>query len=144
MEIVFQFLFAFFATVSFALYFNAPIKSVVSTGLIGALSWILYYVIFNVYDNKTLGVLLAALLVGVLGEILAIKLKKPATIFITSGIISLVPGAGMYYTMYNLVEENFFEAMSFGTETFFIAASIAIGIILSTVFSRFLKNIKEK
>lgn len=143
MNVIFQFVFAFFATVSFAIYFNSPIKSVVASGLIGGIAWVLYYLIFNILQDKALGILLASLLVGVLGELFAVKLKKPATIFITTGIISLVPGAGMYYTMYNLVEENFLKAAGFATETFFIAASIAIGIILSAIFSRSIKSLKK-
>lgn len=143
MEILVQLLLAFFATISFALYFNAPIKSIFYSGLVGGISWVLYYTVLKQLDNKILGILLAAFLVGVLGEFLAIKLKKPATIFITTGVIALVPGAGMYYTMFNIVNENFIKAANFGTETFFIAASIAIGIILSTVFSRSIKRFKK-
>lgn len=143
MEIILQFLFAFFATLSFAIYFNAPIKSIIACGLIGALSWVLYYSIFITFNNKTLGVLLASFLVGILSELAAINLKKPATVFITAGIIAMVPGAGMYYTMYNLVGNNFFEAAKFGTETFFIAAAIAFGIIISTVFLQSLKGFKK-
>lgn len=142
MDILFQFLLAFFATISFALYFNAPIKSVLPSGLVGGMSWILYYIVLHEFNNKILGVLLAAFLAGLLGETLAVKLKKPATIFITTGVIALVPGAGMYYTMSNLVEENFSKAAIFGTETFFIATAIAIGIITSTVFSRTIKRFK--
>lgn len=140
MEIILQFSIAFFATISFALYFNSPIKSIVSSGLVGGSSWLLYYIILNKFDNKILGVILASFLAGILGEILAVKLRKPATIFITTGVIALVPGAGMYYTMLNLVETNFSQAAIFGTETFFVAAAIAIGIIISTVLSRLVKS----
>lgn len=143
MEILIQFFFAFFATISFALYFNAPFKSIFPSGLVGGLSWSLYYLVVTDFDNKILGILLAAFLVGILGEYLAIKLKKPATIFITAGIISFVPGAGMYYTMLNIVEKDFTRALEYGTETFFIAATIAIGIMTSTVFSRSIKLFKK-
>ena len=142
MIILFQFLLAFSATISFAIYFNAPVKSVLPSGFVGGISWVLYYIVLKEFNNKILGILLAAFLVGLLGEILAIKFKKPATIFITTGVIALVPGAGMYYTMSSLVEENFSEAIIFGTETFLIAAAIAIGIISSTVFSRLVKRFK--
>lgn len=140
MEILFQFLLAFFATISFALYFNTPIKAILPSGLIGGVSWSLYFIILNQFSNKILGILLAAFIVGMLGEVLAIKLRKPATIFITTGIISFVPGAGMYYTMSNIVAGDFSKATKFGSETFFIAAAIAVGIITSTVLSRSIKR----
>lgn len=87
---------------------------------------------------------MGAFLVGTLGEILAIKYKKPATVFITPGIVSLVPGAGMYYTMSYLSNNNFNEALAKGSETFFVAASIALGIVVSTVFSKLIKSMKKR
>ena len=70
--------------------------------------------------------------------------KKPATVFIIPGIITLVPGAGMYYTMLALIKKDFHEAANTGTETIFIAAAIAIGIILSSTMSRSIKRVKNK
>ena len=87
---------------------------------------------------------MGAFLVGTLGEILATKYKKPATVFITPGIVTLVPGAGMYYTMSYLVNENFISAIDEGVEVFFIAAAIATGIIFSTILSKSTKKIIGK
>lgn len=143
MNIIYQFIISFFATIGFAGFFGAPMKSILATGVAGALSWVVNLFISDVFNSDILGAFVGALIVGILGEILAVKYKKPATVFITPGIISLVPGAGMYYTMYYLVEDNFFNAVSFGTETFFIAAAIAIGVTASTVFSRSIKSFKK-
>lgn len=143
MYLLYQFILSFFATAGFAIYFNAPISSVIPTGIVGALSWSLYYIASDYLNQKIIGAFLAAFLVGFLGEKLAIKLKKPATVFITPGIVPLVPGAGMYYTMLYLVEKDFVMAAGQGTETFFVAASIAIGIITSTIFSRATKIFKK-
>lgn len=87
---------------------------------------------------------MAAFLVGVFGEILAIKLKKPATVFITPGIVSLVPGAGMYYTMLYLVQNDYSQAAIKGTETLFLAAAIAVGIIVSTLLFKSLRHFKRE
>ena len=141
MSLLIQFALSFCATAGFAIYFNAPPSSVLPSAISGGLSWSLYHVLFYYFDQKIMGAFLAAFLVGSLGEILAIKLRKPATVFITPDIVPLVPGAGMYYTMSYLVEKNFDMAASKGTETFFVAASIAIGIISSTVVFRSLRNI---
>lgn len=140
MQLIYQFLLSSGATIGFSIYFNAPLSSIIPTGILGGLSWSLYYVFFSYLDQKIIGAFLAAFLVGTLGELLAIIYKKPATVFITPGIVPLVPGAGMYYTMLFLVEENFDMAISRGVETFFIAASISIGIITSTIFSRSIKS----
>ncbi len=144
MAIILQFIYSFFATTGFAIFFGAPKNSIVASGISGGLSWSLYYITFLGLNNKILSTFLGAFLVGSFGEILAIRYKKPATVFITPGIVSLVPGAGMYYTMSFLVSGDFNKAISKGTETFFLAAAIAIGIIVSTNFSKPIKRIKKE
>ena len=143
LKLIYQMVLGFFATIGFAVYFYAPLNSIIATGFAGGLSWLVYYLVLNASNNKIVGTFLAAFLVGVFGEILAIKLKKPATVFITPGIVSLVPGAGMYYTMLYLVQKDYIKAAISGTETFFMAAAIAIGIITSSIFSRSLKRFKK-
>ncbi|MDR7869859.1 MAG: threonine/serine exporter family protein [Tissierellaceae bacterium] len=143
-ELLYQLVLGFFATIGFAVYFYAPMDSVLASGVAGGLSWVLYYIVLHSFNNKILGTFLGALLVGILGEFLAVKMKKPATVFITPGIVSLVPGAGMYYTMLYLVQNDYNRAVIVGTETLFVAAAIAIGIIVSTIFSKSLRFIKKK
>ena len=144
LDLIYQIILGFFATVGFSVYFYAPLDAIFSTSLAGGLSWALYYMVLYSLENKIIGTFLGAFLVGVLGEFLAIKMKKPATVFITPGIVSLVPGAGMYYTMLYLVQKDYSQAAITGSETFFIAAAIAIGIIVSTIFSRSLRIIRKK
>lgn len=136
-------MYSFFATVGFAIYFGAPVNAILPSGIAGGVSWSFYYIIFLIFNNKILATFMGALLVGTLGEILAIKYKKPATVFITPGLVPLVPGAGMYYTMSYLVSRSYNEAISSGTEVFFIAAAIAIGIIASTIFSKSIRVFKK-
>lgn len=143
MNIIYQLIFSFFATIGFAIYFSAPLNSVIASGISGGLSWVILYIFIHNFNNKVAGTFFGAFLVGLLGEFLAIKLKKPATVFITPGIVSLVPGAGMYYTMLYLVQKDYTKAAISGTETFFMAAAIAIGIITSSIFSRSLKRFKK-
>ena len=141
MIVVFQFIYSFFATLGFAIYFRAPLGSVIASGVSGGFSWTLYYLIVYNFDNKILATLAGAFLVGIIVEVLAINYKKPATIFITPGIIPLVPGSWMYYTMSHLVNLDFNKAIAAGVEVFFLAAAIAIGIILSTIFIRIIKTL---
>ncbi|MFY9284982.1 MAG: threonine/serine exporter family protein [Tissierellaceae bacterium] len=144
LKLIYQMVLGFFATIGFAVYFYAPLNSIIATGFAGGLSWLVYYLVLNASNNKIVGTFLAAFLVGVFGEILAIKLKKPATVFITPGIVSLVPGAGMYYTMLYLVQNDYSQAAIKGTETLFLAAAIAVGIIVSTLLFKSLRHFKRE
>lgn len=143
MTYIFQFFISFIATIGFGIFFGAPFSSIIPTGFSGAISWIVYYFFTNNY-GPIAATFIASFCVGIFGEALAIIYKKPATVFITPGIVSLVPGAGMYYTMLYLVEKDFNNAASYGTQTFFVAAAIAIGIVTATVFSRSIKSFKKR
>ncbi len=144
MEIIKQTLLASLSTMGFALLFSSPKKSLIYAGLIGGLGWSVFSTITNIFGNIVLSSFLAAITVGILGEYFARYTKKPATLYVTPGIIPLVPGAGMYYTMLFIIENDYTNAMSKSTETFFIALSIAIGIIISSAFSKSIRRVKSK
>lgn len=143
MDIILHFILGFFATLGFAIFFNVPKKSIIATCFTGAISWALSFYMTTYWDHNVFGTFLASLLVGILGEYFAVKLKKPATVFIIPGITPMVPGAGTYYTMLYLVQKNFVKALTSGAETLSIAAAIAIGIIFATVFVQYFKSIKN-
>jgi uncharacterized membrane protein YjjB (DUF3815 family) len=144
MAYIYQFSISFMATIGFGIFFGAPFNSIIPTGFSGAVSWIVYYFFSNNFGGPISATFIASFCVGIFGEGLAIRYKKPATVFITPGIVSMVPGAGMYYTMQHLVQNDFYNAASYGTQTFFVAAAIAIGIVTATVFSRSIKRFKKQ
>lgn len=69
LTLAYQLVLGFFATVGFAVYFYAPLDSIVATGFAGGLSWIIYYTVLNNFNNKIIGTFLGAFVVGVLGSI---------------------------------------------------------------------------
>lgn len=144
MAIIRQFIFSLLSTIGFAVLFSIPKDSIFKSGIVGALGWVIFYITSISFESNIAGTFFAAMTVGVLGELLARYYKKPATVYTIPGIVPLVPGAGMYYTMLALVENDFFLAANKGTETFFVAAAISIGIIISTSLSRSIKRVKHK
>lgn len=138
-----QFIFVFIAIIGFAGYFNVKKKS---TLIASALSGGISFAIFNIFimnGQSVLGTFIAALLVGVIGELLSVRFKTPSTVFIMPAIIPLVPGSGMYYTMLHFVHEDFTQMIAFGTQTIFVAGSIAMGILVGSIFSRSLKRMRR-
>lgn len=138
-----EFIYAFLSTLGFSIIFNIPKDSIIKSGLTGALGWVVYLFINIHYSSKVAGAFLGALAVGMIGEIMARLFKKPATVYIIPGIVPLVPGAGMYYTMLSVIEKNFIEAANIGSETLFIAASISSGIIISTTLNKTIFSYKK-
>lgn len=133
-----------FSTMGFAILFRSPKKAIFYAGFVGAIAWGVFSMSLNISQNIVASSFLAALTVGILGEFFARYSKKPATLYVTPGIVPLVPGAGMYYTMIALIENDYAAAITKGSETFFIAAAISMGIIVSSVFSRSIKRVKTK
>ena len=56
--------------------------------------------------------------------------KCPVTIFLIAGIFPLVPGAGIYWTVYYLVMGNQAEAGARGFTAFKLVMAIVIGIVM--------------
>lgn len=139
-----NFLFAFLSTIGFSIIFNISRDSIIKSGVNGALGWIIYILFVRVLNSPVSGSFFGALSVGIIGEFFARKFKKPATVFIIPGIIPLVPGSGMYYTMVNITNKNFLEAAEIGSETIFIAAAIASAIIISISSAKIIRETKMK
>lgn len=140
MAFLIQFILAYLSTLGFTILFNIPRRNILAASFIGACGWLIYYAHHESNGSKIMAAFWGAFIAGVLGEIFARIKKEPATLFIIPGIIPLVPGAGMYYTMANIVDNNLSEAGKVGTETILIALSIAIGIILATSLSKVTKK----
>lgn len=138
-----QLLYAFLSTVGFAVIFNSPKDTVVKSGFNGAIGWLGYMIVNNITGSPIAGSFVGALTVGILGEVFAKIFKKPSTTFIIPGIIPLVPGKGIYYTMLALTEKNFLSAADSGSQTILLSIAIASGIIVSSSFNRAIIKYRE-
>ena len=81
---------------------------------------------------------LATIVTATLAEIFARVLKTPATVLLIIGIIPLVPGGGIYYTMEALVNGDMAMFARFGLETVASAGAIAVGSSLVSAVTRIL------
>ena len=116
---------SFLATLAYAVLFNVPKQYYTACGITGMAGWLLYLAMCQVTT-----VALASF-VGTLAVVLisTVRKKCPITIFLVSGIIPLVPGAGIYYTAYYLVTGQMSLAAVKGLEAVKIAFAIVLGII---------------
>ena len=71
--------------------------------------------------------------------------KTPSTILSVCTLIPLVPGYGVYNTLYAFLRKDYVQAIDFGTVTISNACALALGIIfISTLYrNRNLNKIKE-
>ena len=125
-----QFLLAGAGTLSFAILFACPRKSLPFCGLVGAVGWLVYELAVMLGTDSAAASLLAVIPLTILTRVFAILLKTPVTVFLLSGIFPLVPGAGIYYTAYYFIQGNNALALSNGISTFKVAVTLAVGISL--------------
>lgn len=135
-----HFIYAFFATLGFSVLFNIPRREMIYAGIAGGLGWLFYESFVSFSVSVIFASFVGALTVGMLSEIMAKIRKKPATIFVIPGIIPLVPGYGLYFSMLSVIEKNYDEALRVGFETLMIAVVIACAIILATTFGKLIRK----
>ena len=120
-ELAAQFFIAGAGTLSFAVLFGCPRKSLPFCGLVGAVGWFVYELAVMLGADSAAASLLAVIPLTLLTRVFAIVLKMPVTVFLLSGIFPLVPGAGIYYTAYYFIQGNNALALSNGISTFKVA-----------------------
>ncbi len=133
-----QLAWAFLATLGFGVVFRAPLRDLPFAALGGALCWGSFLALDAATGSDTLAYFIASILVGLYAETMAALLKRPATLFIISAIIPLVPGAGMYRTMFEAVAGSAEDAAKAGFLTLSLAGAIAGGLAVASAVSRIL------
>lgn len=142
---LYAFLFSFLATAAFGILFQAPRKSLVTSGIIGAVGWVIFvFLRFYLEHNSFYANFLATIFIALSSEFVARVFKQPVTVYVLPGIIPLVPGLGMYRGMTKIIEKNYDAGMdtllTAGTD----AAAIALGMMFMASVFRVIKISKER
>ena len=126
---LFQCLFAFGAIITFSVIIEAPRKCLLVNGILGLAGWAIY-----LYTEQFTSVLMATFMSGlvlaIISHILARLLKTPVTTTLIPAILTIVPGAGMYQTVYYLFTSDTQQALSSLVGTIGAAGAIAIAIFI--------------
>lgn len=142
-EIILEIFCAALTTLGFSLLFHVrPCHLPVAT-LGGALSWVIYLLAERAGAGLFLCSLLAALAVCLWSETMARVRKAPANVFLIPGIIPLLPGSKLYYTMSAMVSRNSAELFIQGTGTALIAIGVAGGIVVASEVVRIYLGVQE-
>ena len=105
MNLISQFVLALFATMGFAVIFRVPARHIPACVIVGAC------------------------MVGLCSAVSAHIFKEAMTIFIIPGILCLVPGANIFYTMEALLRSDIEKMAEVGIQTILMAGAIAMGLL---------------
>ncbi len=122
---------SFAGTIGFAIMYNVPKKYYIGCGVTGMAGWIVYLLVSGMkYVSAAVGSFFGAFIVVLISRMLSVKMRCPITIFLISGILPLVPGAGIYNTVYYIVTNQLTQAALKGIESLKIAFAIVMGIVI--------------
>lgn len=126
---ILQFILAMSATASFAVLFGVPKEQFAFSAISGGLGWISYLTLVSLGCGAATASLFAAFFLTIVSRAFAGFFKSPVTLYLVTGIFTLVPGSGIYYTSYYLIMNEMGLFAAKGIETFKIAGAISIGIL---------------
>lgn len=141
MNSIMQFLLATLATYGFTIYFKLPYRVRFITSILSGFIWFLFEIIKTFDTSYIVSNFISAFLIGLFSEIMAIMYKKPATVFLIPCLVPLVPGAGMYYIMYNFINSNYDKMQEQLILTILTSAALALGIVISQGLFRIFREI---
>ena len=134
---------ALIASLGFGVIFNIRGKNLFFATVGGGLSWLSYLLLkkFNVSD--ILSLFISSVIFSIYSEVCARFLKTPVTTLVICALIPLVPGAGMYYTMYETITGNVSNALELGLNTIASAGTLALGVIFVSTITKQVTNLKK-
>ena len=136
MNLIRESIFSIVGCFGFGMLFNIKGKKLLFASLGGGLSWFVYSLCLNNSISEISSLLISSIIFSIYSEIMARILKTPVTSLIICALLPLVPGAGMYYTMYDVVKGNISSSISTGLHTIASAGTLALGVILVTTITR--------
>ena len=122
---IIQVLASFVGSFGFAVLYNLRGKKLCMAGISGMVSW-------NEMPSTFVANLAAAAVATIYAETMARILKTPVTVFLITGIIPLVPGGNLYYTMNYVLAKQWHLFYLYGQKTMLIAVAVAAGIMTAS------------
>ncbi|MDD4602125.1 hypothetical protein SDC9_22899 [bioreactor metagenome] len=130
----------FIMSASIGVLYRVPRRLLFYVGMVGVLSWLVVYTTLQSGGNIILADFMGSIVIGIVSELLARMLKKPAAIFIIPGFIPLVPGGEAFSTIRFMVDGHYAEGVAMGMKTLMIGGAIAFGIFVSSTVYRLVIN----
>jgi len=143
-KIIMQLLMATAGTLGFAMIFNLPRKYIFMSCLGGLLSWAVYLICIHFGLTVFGSTLIASVAAGLYSEVMSEYRKAPATLFMISALIPLIPGSNLYYTFSAIVQKSLAEFNRNGNLTLEYVFGIAVGICAALMLSKVIRSFHRR
>lgn len=142
-KVIVQVISSIVATYGFGLVFNVKGKILIYASICGGLGWFVCSIFTALKFSDLIAYSAATSVITVYSEIFSRRLKVSSSAFLFPSLVPLVPGGGVYFTMYYLIKDNISGAIAKGFETLMISGAIAIGILTVSTFSLVYSRLKQ-
>ena len=121
------------STLGFSILFFVHPRRLLPATLGGVLSCGVYLLAGHFLEGELLPNMLGARVGAGYSEIMARVTKVPVPVYMVPCVIPLVPGSGLYATMFGIVTGDYATAAASGMKTLEMALGIAGGIVIASV-----------
>ena len=135
------FIASFVGTLGFAIVFKVKWKYLIPISVCGFFTYVIYLSAIFLGCSEFLAALLTSAFVGIVAEALARIMKAPTIIFSATGIVSIVPGSFLYYSMRSLLLRDMDGFVYNFKNACLIAAGIVLGIVSISVVIKLLMSL---
>lgn len=129
LQILLEMVVAFVAVFFIAVTLEAPKRTLRYGAMAGGLGWGVYLVGLLFMDIVA-ATFMASLFIAWIAHLFARYLKTPVTIYFIPAFIALVPGAGVYQSVYSFINKEYALAQQHLVLTLQISGAIALAIFI--------------
>ena len=141
LQILLEMVVAFGAVFFIAVTLEAPKRTLRYGAMAGGLGWGVYLVGLLFMDIVA-ATFMASLFIAWIAHLFARYLKTPVTIYFIPAFITLVPGAGVYQSVYSFINKEYALAQQHLVLTLQISGAIALAIFIVDSLFGLLSRIK--
>ncbi len=125
------------ASMGFALVFKAAVKQSVYAGIGGAINCAFYVLGLNLWGNDFAAVMAGSAIVAAYAFRMSRVHRAPATIFLTTSIMPVIPGASLFYMMHGFVQADYELASQQAIQLAKTCLAVAFGFLLVEIVTRY-------
>ena len=130
-------------TIGFSILFNIHGKGIALCILGCTICWGVYCII-DPFFGELAAAFIASFMVAIYSEVMARVRKCPAIGFLVMGLIPLIPGSSLYYTMTHAIRGEMAQFGTRGLLTVEIAGLMAAGVLLVSTIMRMILVWKQQ
>ena len=144
MVIIITLVTSFFGTIGYACTFNTNSKRLIAAGFGGFIGWAAYIGVGYFVSSEPMKYFVAAVVINIYAEIMAVREKAPSTVFLVSAIMPLVPGGMLYKTMHYAVTKEWHKFGKLGANTISVALALALGMLIANSIIKSIRKRRRK